>query len=181
MLFRSKEFNSLDSAMVTAENKKLYNDLKSKLAEEGLEMFPWLPEYMKTDIDKLATMMLCSRIVAYTDKGDNPYYKMMLEESVRQFPVMHEKTVQKVSGNTLTIASYFNGDAAEFVKQAPADAGFISFPPFKKAGKALNISYPPRSYNKRAVAYRNRSSAGDMERSAGFRPAPPGGKPGVLR
>ena len=68
-----------------------------ELSEEGLEMFPWLPEYMKTDIDKLATMMLCSRIVAYTDKGENPYYKMMLEESVRLFPAMHEKTVQKLS------------------------------------------------------------------------------------
>lgn len=29
----TKEFNSLESAMVTAENKKLYNDLKSKLAD----------------------------------------------------------------------------------------------------------------------------------------------------
>ena len=108
-----------------------------ELSEEGEAMFPWLPEYMKTDVDRLATMLLCSRIVAFTDKGDNPYYKMMLEESVRQFPTMHEKTVAKVSANTLTISSYFNGDAAEFVKQAPADAGFISFPPFKKAGKAF--------------------------------------------
>lgn len=45
--------------------------------------------------------------------------------------------MQKVSSNTLTIASYFNGDAMDFVKQAPADCGFISFPPFKKAGKAF--------------------------------------------
>lgn len=29
----TKEFNSLESSMVTAENKKLYNDLKSKLAD----------------------------------------------------------------------------------------------------------------------------------------------------
>lgn len=29
----TKEFNSLESAMVTAENKKLYNDLKAKLAD----------------------------------------------------------------------------------------------------------------------------------------------------
>lgn len=50
---------------------------------------------------------------------------------------MHEKTVQKVSANTLTISSYYNGDAMDFVKEAPADAGFISFPPFKKAGKAF--------------------------------------------
>ena len=29
----TKEFNNLESAMVTAENKKLYNDLKAKLAD----------------------------------------------------------------------------------------------------------------------------------------------------
>lgn len=108
-----------------------------ELSEEGAAQFPWLQDYMKTDVDRLATMLLCSRIVAYTDKGENPYYNMMLEESIRQFPVMHEKTVQKVSANTLTIASYYNGDAMDFVKEAPADAGFISFPPFKKAGKAF--------------------------------------------
>ena len=108
-----------------------------ELSEEGEAQFPWLQDYMKTDVDRLSTMLLCSRIVAYTDKGDNPYYKMMLEESIRQFPAMHEKTVQKVSANTLTISSYYNGDAMDFVKEAPADAGFISFPPFKKAGKAF--------------------------------------------
>ena len=87
-----------------------------ELSEEGAAQFPWLQDYMKTDVDRLATMLLCSRIVAYTDKGENPYYNMMLEESIRQFPVMHEKTVQKVSANTLTIASYYNGDAMDFVK-----------------------------------------------------------------
>lgn len=107
-----------------------------ELSEAGLEQFPWLTEYMQTDSDKIATMLLCSRLVAFTDKGENPYYNMMLEESIRQFPTMHEKTVEKVEKNTLSIASYFNGDALEFAKQAPEDAGFVSFPPFKKAGKA---------------------------------------------
>lgn len=107
-----------------------------ELSEAGLEQFPWLTEYMQTDSDKIATMLLCSRLVAFTDKGENPYYNMMLEESIRQFPTMHEKTVEKVEKNALSIASYFNGDALEFAKQAPEDAGFVSFPPFKKAGKA---------------------------------------------
>lgn len=108
-----------------------------ELTEEGAEQFPWLPEYMKTDLDKIATLLLCSRLVAYTDKGDNAYYKMMLEESIRQFPVMHEKTTEKIGKSTLSIASYYNGDAMIFSKEAPADCGFISFPPFKKAGKAF--------------------------------------------
>lgn len=108
-----------------------------ELSEEGAEQFPWLPEYMKTDLDKIATMLLCSRMVAYTDKGENAYYKMMLEESIKQFPVMHEKTVDKIGKSTLGIASYYNGDAADFVKEAPEGCGFISFPPFKKAGKAF--------------------------------------------
>lgn len=108
-----------------------------ELSEAGLEQFPWLTEYMQTDSDKIATMLLCSRLVAFTDKGENPYYNMMLEESIRQFPTMHEKTVEKVEKNALSIASYFNGDALEFAKQAPEDAGFVSFPPFKKGGQGI--------------------------------------------
>ena len=45
-----------------------------ELSEAGLEQFPWLTEYMQTDSDKIATMLLCSRLVAFTDKGENPYY-----------------------------------------------------------------------------------------------------------
>lgn len=108
-----------------------------ELSEEGEAQFPWLQDYMKTDVDRIATMLLCSRIVAYTDKGDNPYYKMMLEESIRQFPAMHEKTVQKVSANTLTISSYYNGDAMDFVKEAPADARLYLIPALQEGGQGV--------------------------------------------
>ncbi len=107
------------------------------LSETGVELFPWLDKYMDTDVDRIATMLLMSRIVAYIGKEDNPYYDMMLQENIKQYPVMHEKTVKKLTDNKVNICSYYNGDAADFVKEAPYDAGFISFPPFKKAGKAF--------------------------------------------
>ena len=31
-----------------------------ELSEEGAAQFPWLQDYMKTDVDRLATMLLCS-------------------------------------------------------------------------------------------------------------------------
>lgn len=106
------------------------------LSETGEEMFPWLNQYMETDIDRIASMLLMSRIVAYIGKDDHPYYSMMLRENVKQYPAMHEKTVKKLVDNKLHIASYYNGDAMDFAKNAPADIGFVTFPPFKKAGKA---------------------------------------------
>lgn len=106
------------------------------LSSAGAEMFPWLSQYMETSIDRIATLLLMSRIVAYVGKEDHPYYRMMLQENIKQYPVMHEKTVKKLSESKVSIASYYNGDAFNFVKESPADVGFISFPPFKKAGKA---------------------------------------------
>ena len=107
------------------------------LSETGAEIFPWLDKYMETDLDKIATMLLMSRIVAFVGKEDHPYYGMMLRENIKQYPVMHEKTVKKLSNSKMCIVSYYNGDAVDFVRDAPADVGCISFPPFKKAGKAF--------------------------------------------
>lgn len=108
-----------------------------ELSEEGEKTFGWLKEYMKTDVDKLATLMLCTRIVAYVGKGENEYYQMMLDENIKQFPAMHQKTVEKISKNELAVKDYFNGDCMEFVRNAPEDCGFVTFPPFRKAGKAF--------------------------------------------
>lgn len=108
-----------------------------ELSEEGEKELGWLKEYMKTDADKIATLMLCTRIVTFLGKGDNEYYKMMLEENIKQFPTMHQKTVEKISKNELHIKDYFNGDGMQFVQEAPDDCGFVCFPPFRKAGKAF--------------------------------------------
>lgn len=55
----------------------------------------------------------------------------------RQFPAMHEKTVQKVSANTLTISSYYNGDAMDFVKEAPADARLHLISALQEGGQGV--------------------------------------------
>ena len=107
------------------------------LSETGAEMFPWLSQYMETDTDRIATMLLMSRIVAYVGKEDHPYYSMMLQENIKQYPVMHEKTVKKLTDSKLSISSYYNGDAVDFVKEAPQDAGFVSFPPVQKGGQGI--------------------------------------------
>lgn len=107
------------------------------LTEEGEKQFGWIKEYMKTDVDRIATLLLCTRLVQYIGKGDHPYYKMMLEENIKQYPAMHKETVERISKCTLTVKDYYNGDGMNFVKEAPADCGFVTFPPFKRAGKAF--------------------------------------------
>lgn len=105
------------------------------LTDEGLNKISWIGEYLKTPIDRLATILLMSGIVKYMDK-DNPYYLKMYNAYVKQFATLHAQTVAKIEKNETRLASYFNGDVMEFVKNTPTDAGFVTYPPFKKAGKA---------------------------------------------
>ena len=106
------------------------------LTQDGLDKIPWIEKYLHTSIDSLAALMLMSGIVRYMDK-DNAYYVKMYKEYVKQFEVLHSQTVEKINKNETRLASYFHGDAMQFVKEVPNDAGFVSYPPFRKAGKAF--------------------------------------------
>ena len=105
------------------------------LTKECHEKIPWTEEYLKNPVDCLATIMLMSSIVRYMDK-DNPYYLRMYDAYVKQFSTLHSQTVAKIENNETKLASYFNGDAMQFVKDTPEDAGFVTYPTFKNAGKA---------------------------------------------
>ena len=117
------------------------NDFKISLSDSGIKKVPWLSEYIKTPIDSLATVMLMSGIANYMDRGDNPYYIRMYNAYEKQFASLHQQTVNKIEKNTTRISSYFNGDALQFIKDAPNDVGFISYPPFSNAGKAHIASF----------------------------------------
>ena len=105
------------------------------LTKDGLKKISWVEKYLKTPLDRLATLMLISGIVRYMDK-DNPYYLKMYNTYVKQFDTLHAQTVVKIEKNKTRIKNYFNGDAMQFVKDAPSNVGFVTYPPFKNAGKA---------------------------------------------
>lgn len=110
-------------------------DFTLELTDEGREKIPWISEYLSTSVERLASLLLMSGIVRYMDK-EQQYYQKMYSEYVKQFKQLHGRTVEKITRNETRIASYFNGDAMQFVKDTPKDAGFVSYPPFKNAGKA---------------------------------------------
>lgn len=106
------------------------------LSPIGEDKFPWLHKYIKTDADKIATLMLATRLVAFDGK-DNPYYQKMLGEYMNQWKTLHAETKRKVETNEMTISSYYNGDVLDFIQELPKAVGFISYPPFENAGKAF--------------------------------------------
>ena len=107
-----------------------------ELSEEGCWKFPWMQKYLESDSDKVASLMLATRLVAYDDKL-NHYYEKMLNEYISQWPRLHDDTKAKVEKSELSISSYYNGDVMDYIADAPREAGFISYPPFENAGKAF--------------------------------------------
>ncbi len=110
-------------------------DFELDLSDEGAEKIPWICDYLKTPADKLATLLLMSAIVKYIGKN-NAYYNKMYNAYIRQFKDLHAATVAKILKNETRIVDYFNGDAMNFVSNAPQTAGFMTYPPFGNAGKA---------------------------------------------
>lgn len=110
--------------------------LELELSDEGLTKIPWITQYLKTPVECLAAVLVLSGAMRFMDK-DNVYYRKMYNAYVNQFAKLHSQTVEKIIKSETRISSYFNGDAMEFVKNAPAEAGFVSYPPFKNAGKAF--------------------------------------------
>ena len=111
-------------------------EFQMELSEEGEKLVPWAKDFLKSPVDCLATMMLLSSMVRYMGE-QNAYYEKMYAEYLRQFPALHAATVERLTKNEVSIKSYFAGDAMQYVKDAPQEAGFITYPPFKKAGKAF--------------------------------------------
>lgn len=106
------------------------------LTEDGKKKVPWVEEYMGTPENDLATLLLMSGIVRYMDKN-HVYYDKMYAEYAKQFRDLHAQTLERLKKSEMKVESYFNGDAMDFVDDCPEDQGFISYPPFKKAGKAF--------------------------------------------
>lgn len=97
--------------------------------------FEWLEEYMKTGLDIIATLLLCSEMFKYVDK-EEIYYKRMYNAYLRRYKKLHEQTKEKI-GDTLDnmkIKSFYAGDVLKFIKNTPKDAVVISFPPTYKGG-----------------------------------------------
>lgn len=105
------------------------------LSEQGAAEFPWMADYMGSDSDKVATLMLASSLCALPGQG-TMYFERMKRAFQTQWDGMHRRTKEKIEklATTLSLASFTPADVADWVKEIPEDAAFVSFPPFQAKG-----------------------------------------------
>lgn len=99
------------------------------------EEVAWLREYLRSPEDTVATVLLGSRLVQLLGK-QNDYYARMLKAYQEQWPILHEKTRERLLASPLRLASFVAADVGTWIDDLPRDQGFICYPPFFGAAKA---------------------------------------------
>ena len=109
--------------------------MRLDLSEKGASDFPFMRDYMGSDSDKLATLMLASAICALPGQG-GLYFERMVAAYASQWDRMHRQTKQKVEklSSTLHLETFTPADVVDWVHTVPQEAAFVSFPPFQPAG-----------------------------------------------
>jgi hypothetical protein len=102
------------------------------LRPEAEEHLGWIRPFMDSPEGTLAVVMLGTRFFQWVGKAaDHPYYGRMLAAYRDQFPGMHAKTVEKIRGVDLRLASYHPMDVREWLQRVvPPDGAVATFPPF---------------------------------------------------
>lgn len=97
--------------------------------------YTWLYEYMQGGESSIATLLLLIKMSEVIGKKGR-FYERKLGAYLREFPSLHEKTVEKVKRalGDMKIESFYDGDVMEFAACVPEGAAVISFPPKKKGG-----------------------------------------------
>lgn len=99
------------------------------LSEEAAEAYPWVMEHERDDRERLATLMLLSRLVETLGKT-NPYYLRLVEAHRSQWAKMHEKTMRRIDSLDMRLASYTAEDVFTWIDRVPKDAPLVMYPPF---------------------------------------------------
>lgn len=106
------------------------------VAEESADQLGWLhlDGYLDDGAGTIATLMLGTRFLEFVGKTGT-YHQRMVAAYREQFPRMHAETVAKIESSTLNLASFTAGDVLDWLRNdVPADAPFLSFPPFDSGG-----------------------------------------------
>lgn len=108
--------------------EKLDFGIKTEFAEK----YKIFTDYMETDADKIATLIIASDMLTYDKPG--VYFQRMYDAYTEQFPVMHSKLVEKLKKAKTNIDTFYHGDVMELLDIVGKEDGFISFPPFYGGG-----------------------------------------------
>lgn len=103
-----------------------------QIRSEFAQKYKLFGQYMETDIDKVATLLLAADMLTYDKPG--VYYERMYQAYEQQFPVMHAKLKKKLQECKTNIDSFYCGDVMDLLDSVGPNDGFVSFPPFYSGG-----------------------------------------------
>lgn len=110
------DVNFLSSNVGNYFASKELSDLIIK--NEYQEKLKFILDFMETDLDKLATLLLLEKIVPYI-KNENLYSKRMLNNYRLEFKKLHEKQKQKIFNTDLKLTDFYNLNTVDFVGLIP--------------------------------------------------------------
>lgn len=103
--------------------------LDYRLNEAAAEAYPWVMDYENDHTERLATMMLLSRLVETLGKT-NRYYRRIIEANRAQWPRMHAQTMRRIESLPMRLASFTPEDVFTWIDKIPKDAPLVMYPPF---------------------------------------------------
>lgn len=140
-----RSISSIVECPITSNDVTIYSSYIGKyFANQSLEELTikqdnefkdceFLKDYMSDDVSKVATMILASDILPYSNPKE-AYSKRMLRGYKEQYPRMHELLCEKLKEMKTKIDTFYHGDVMKMLDEIPSNCGFISFPPFFKGG-----------------------------------------------
>lgn len=103
-------------------------EVKFKESYDGPMAF--VKNYMQTDEDVIAVMLMLSKMATYLGTKPNPYYEKMIDAYKSQWERVFTETKEKIAKVDPFISEFYAGDVCKWVDTVPEDAGFICYPPF---------------------------------------------------
>ena len=139
-----RSLSNVVSCPITSNDVTIYSSYLGKffagesvealaVKEEYKEEYGFLEEFMQTDADRIATMILAADMITYAG-SELLYMQRMFNAYESQFPKMHAKMKKKVEEARTSIDEFYHGDVMDMLDEIGDDCGFISFPPFFKGG-----------------------------------------------
>lgn len=97
--------------------------------------YAWLESYLKTPLDTVATLLLCTSMLRGYGKGSE-YWVRHVGGYRDHFSELHQGTKAKAEKalDAVKVAAYYAGDVIDHLSAAPASAGIMTSPPTYKGG-----------------------------------------------
>lgn len=114
------------------------------LSDLGKAELPWAKKTMGSDLDRLATVLMCSNIQLVSTIGKtNAYYDRIKRAFRDQWKELHAKTRENLEATSFRLASFDPEDVATWIGRVPRrkTVGFVAYPPFVGAHEAFERDF----------------------------------------